>query len=182
MIDIVVGDGSYLFNGMCFYFIGVFYVYWIFSCVIDDEGQLLVVYSCYDVLGLWVIDDWFSFGQCIMVSGMVVFDNVCVLVLQVLFLKDVLQQFNNIGLVLQLIQVVIDVGIVYVVVQDIIVFVIICLCFYVDSGLECVSDDFYILCDIGNLSLCLYVVEVLLEEVVVVFDSLFVKISFEQMV
>ncbi|MBB5393848.1 MULTISPECIES: SfnB family sulfur acquisition oxidoreductase [unclassified Herbaspirillum] len=179
--DDEAGDGSYLLTGTRFYSTGALYAHWIPSRAIDGRGDPLFVYNRADAPGLCVVDDWSSFGQRTTASGSVVFDRVRVPASQVLHVKDLLKQPNNIGPVSQLIQAAIDAGIAHAAVRDAIEFVTTRSRPYADSDFERASDDPYIIRDIGNLKLRLHASDALLERAAGVLDALPEAISFEQM-
>lgn len=118
MCFVDVGD-YVIVSGKKFYFIGVLLVYYVFIVVNDEENCIwYVVVEC-NVLGLIVIDDWLVFGQCIILSGIVIIDQVKVLKMYLILVYKGYFEFFVDGVIFQIIQVVVDVGIVCVVIVDI---------------------------------------------------------------
>ena len=179
--DPAAGDGSYLLTGTRFYSTGALYAHWIPSRAVADDGSPLFVYNRADAPGLRVVDDWSSFGQRTTASGSVVFDRVRVPASQVLHVKDILQQPNDIGPVSQLIQAAIDVGIAHAAVREAIEFVRTRSRPYADSGVERAGDDPYVIAAIGALKVRLHASDALLERAARFIDDLPERISFEQM-
>ena len=168
----ITADGdAFVINGQKFYSTGALFAHWIAVKALNEAGKQVIAFVQRATPGLRVVDDWSGFGQRTTASGTVLLNNVRVDADLVVDNWRLNESPNIQGAVSQLIQAAIDLGIAREAIADTVRFVRERSRPWIDAKVERMSDDPYVIADIGKLSIELHAAEALLRKAGRVLDE-----------
>lgn len=160
MIVLCCDGDYYCVMGCKYYLMGIVFVDFVCINVENEQGDVFVVIVLVVCDGLQVFDDWDGMGQCMIVSGSLVLNDVQVFVDEVVLCDGLMFVGWYCGVLWQLYLVVIGVGIVCNVVVDVCCYVFVYGCFVLYSLVVIVCDDYFIQQIVGELFVYSYVIDV----------------------
>ena len=172
----ITTDGDeFVINGQKFYSTGALFAHWIAVKALNEDGKQVIAFVRRGTPGLRVVDDWSGFGQRTTASGTVLLNDVRVDADLVVDNWRINESPNIQGVVSQLIQAAIDLGIAREAIADTLSFVRERSRPWIDAKVERNSDDPYVIADIGKLSIELHAAHALLRKAGRVLDEVSAK-------
>lgn len=157
-------DGGFIVSGEKFYATGAAFAHYVPVLAIADDEKGRIAFIPRDAKGLTVIDDWSGIGQRTTASGTVLIDDVFVPESHVIESWRAAATPSVHGPVTQIIQAAIDAGIARAAFEAAIAFVREKGRPWPDSGVERLTEEPFVIRDIGDLAIHLNAAEAVLEQ------------------